>query len=155
MIERKSCNTDIITNWQLIHGKTSLIFLWGRTNSNQSAISQSSLIQEMRQIKIRHLFWVSSSLTFRPTTECGFTLKRIHDMIRTYSQMHRTENTKSQANMKKSFLGQIWSKKLKVQQKFSQSSPNWLKFGAAVHCYIFISNLMFIFPKILLLTFLG
>ena len=27
----------------------------------------------------------------RKTTECGFTLKRARDMIRTYSQMHRTD----------------------------------------------------------------
>ena len=25
------------------------------------------------------------------TIQCEFTLKRIHDMIRTYSQMHRTD----------------------------------------------------------------
>ena len=25
------------------------------------------------------------------TTECGFTLKRVRDMTRTYSQMHRTD----------------------------------------------------------------
>ena len=25
------------------------------------------------------------------TIECGFTLKRVRDMIRTYSQMHRTD----------------------------------------------------------------
>ena len=30
---------------------------------------------------------------FEPTTtiECGFTLKRVRDMIKTYSQMHRTD----------------------------------------------------------------
>ena len=33
------------------------------------------------------------------------------------------------------------------------SSPNSLKFGRGVHCYIFISNLMFIFPKFLSITF--
>ena len=33
------------------------------------------------------------------------------------------------------------------------SSPNWLKVGTGVHCYIFISNLMFIFPKFLSLIF--
>ena len=27
----------------------------------------------------------------RGTTECGFTLKSVHDMARTYSQMHRTD----------------------------------------------------------------
>ena len=29
--------------------------------------------------------------TYQATIECGFTLKRIRDMIRTYSQMHRTD----------------------------------------------------------------
>ena len=36
-------------------------------------------------------------------------------------------------------FGQVSSKNL--------SSPNWLKFGAGVHCYILILNLMFIFSK--------
>ena len=30
-------------------------------------------------------------LDIQATIECGFTLKRVHDMIRTYSQMHRTD----------------------------------------------------------------
>ena len=30
-------------------------------------------------------------LDIQPTIECGFTLKRVRDMIRTYSQMHRTD----------------------------------------------------------------
>ena len=30
-------------------------------------------------------------LHIQATTECGFTLKRVRDMIRTYSQMHRTD----------------------------------------------------------------
>ena len=30
-------------------------------------------------------------LEIQPTVECGFTLKRVHDRIRTYSQMHRTD----------------------------------------------------------------
>ena len=30
-------------------------------------------------------------LDIQATIECGFTLKRVRDMIRTYSQMHRTE----------------------------------------------------------------
>ena len=35
------------------------------------------------------------------------------------------------------------------------SSPNWLKFGTGVHCYILICNLMFCFPKFLSPTFFG
>ena len=30
-------------------------------------------------------------LDIQATIECGFTLKRVHDMIRTYSQMHGTD----------------------------------------------------------------
>ena len=37
----------------------------------------------------------------------------------------------------------------------NRSSPNWLKFGTGVHCYILITNLKFIFPKILSLMFFG
>ena len=43
-----------------------------------------------------------------------------------------------------------------VPQTFSKmvpSSPNWLKYGTGVHCYIFISNLMLIFSKYLSLIF--
>ena len=31
------------------------------------------------------------TLDIQATIECGFTLKRVRDMIRTYSQMHRTD----------------------------------------------------------------
>ena len=31
------------------------------------------------------------SLDIQATIECGFTLKRVRDMIKTYSQMHRTD----------------------------------------------------------------
>ena len=30
-------------------------------------------------------------LGIQATIKCGFSLKRVHDMIRTYSQMHRTD----------------------------------------------------------------
>ena len=30
-------------------------------------------------------------LVIQATIECGFTLKRVRDMIKTYSQMHRTD----------------------------------------------------------------
>ena len=33
---------------------------------------------------------VKEFLDIQATIECGFTLKRVRDMIRTYSQMHRT-----------------------------------------------------------------
>ena len=34
---------------------------------------------------------IESLLYIQATIECGFTLKRVRDMIRTYSQMHRTD----------------------------------------------------------------
>ena len=30
-------------------------------------------------------------LDIQATVECGFTLKRVHDIIRRYSEMHRTD----------------------------------------------------------------
>ena len=45
-----------------------------------------------------------------------------------------------------------------VPQTFSKmvpSSPNWLKYGTGVHCYIFISNLMLIFQNICHSYFFG
>ena len=38
------------------------------------------------KLQISRLLRARSSLTFRQTIECGFTLKLVHDMIRTYSQ---------------------------------------------------------------------
>ena len=54
---------------------------------------------QLRSLKLQilRLLRARSSLTFRPTIECGFTLKYVHDMIRTSSQMHRTDK-KSQHN---------------------------------------------------------
>ena len=43
------------------------------------------------KLQIWHLFRARSSLTFRKTIECGFTLKFVYDMIITYSQMHRPD----------------------------------------------------------------
>ena len=37
-------------------------------------------------------------LDLQATTECGFTLKRVRDMIRTYIQMHRTDKFSQQLN---------------------------------------------------------
>ena len=37
-------------------------------------------------------------LDIQTTIECGFTLKRVRDMTRTYSQMHRTEVLRTQLN---------------------------------------------------------
>ena len=42
------------------------------------------------KLQTLHLFWATSSLAFRQTIECGFTLKRVCDMIITYSQMDQT-----------------------------------------------------------------
>ena len=34
---------------------------------------------------------IQAILDIQATIECGFTLKRVRDMIKTYSQMHRTD----------------------------------------------------------------
>ena len=43
------------------------------------------------KLQIWCLLRARSSLTFRKTIECGFTLKFVYDMIITYSQMHRPD----------------------------------------------------------------
>ena len=43
------------------------------------------------KLQIWRLLQARSSLTFRQTIECGFTLKLVRDMIITYSQMHHTD----------------------------------------------------------------
>ena len=49
---------------------------------------------------------VSSKESFdiQATIECGFTLKPVHDMIRTYSQMHRTDKCSQHS----SIIWPIW-----------------------------------------------
>ena len=46
-------------------------------------------------------------LDIQATIECGFTLKRLRDMIRTYSQMHRTNKYSQHSSI-------IWSVSLNV-----------------------------------------
>ena len=41
--------------------------------------------------QIWRLLRARSSLTFRKSTECGFILKLVRDMIKTYNEMHRTD----------------------------------------------------------------
>ena len=53
---------------------------------------------------IRRLLWVRCFLTFRETVECGFTLKLVHDMITTYSQMHRTDR----CSQHRSIIWPVW-----------------------------------------------
>ena len=51
-------------------------------------------------LQISCLLGGSSSLTFRqPTKESGFTLKRVRDMTRTYSEMHSTERYSQDSRM--------------------------------------------------------
>ena len=47
----------------------------------------------------RHLLRARSSLTFRQTIECGFTLKLVRDMIITYSQMSCTDKYHNTAQL--------------------------------------------------------
>ena len=43
------------------------------------------------RFQIWPFLWARSSLAFRKTTECGFTLKHVRQLILTYSQMHHTD----------------------------------------------------------------
>ena len=56
------------------------------------------------KLQIWHLLRARSSLTFRKTIECKFTLKLVRDMIMTYRQMHHTD-THSQH---KSIIWSVW-----------------------------------------------
>ena len=49
------------------------------------------------KLQIWHLLQARSSLTFRQTMECRFTLQLEHDMITTYSQMHHTDKYSQQS----------------------------------------------------------
>ena len=40
---------------------------------------------------VTYAFQSESTIDIQATIECGFTLKRVRDMIITYSQMHRTD----------------------------------------------------------------
>ena len=64
-----------LAKWLSVHLKTK--WLWVR-------IALLSL-----KLQIWRLLPARSSLTFRQTIECGFTLKIVRDMTITYSQMHR------------------------------------------------------------------
>ena len=46
---------------------------------------------QLLKLQISCLFRTRSSLTFRATIECGLTLKRVRDLIKTYSRMNRTD----------------------------------------------------------------
>ena len=42
------------------------------------------------KLQVSHLFICKEFLDIQAPIECGFTLKRVRDMIITYSKMHRT-----------------------------------------------------------------
>ena len=54
------------------------------------------------KLQIWCLLRAMSSLTFRHTIECGFTLKLVCDMIITYSQIHRADKCSQDSSI-------IWS----------------------------------------------
>ena len=56
------------------------------------------------KLQIWRLLWTRSSLTFRQTVECGFTMKHVRDMIITYSQMHRTDKH----SQRRSIIWPVW-----------------------------------------------
>ena len=57
-------------------------------------MSRNSLLEAGAKSEGEADFAPASSKEFldiQATIECGFTLKRVRDMIKTYSQMHRTD----------------------------------------------------------------
>ena len=46
-------------------------------------------------------------LDIQTTIECGFTLKRVRDMTRVYSQMHRTDKYSEHSSIIKGQFGQM------------------------------------------------
>ena len=64
------------------------------------------------KLQIWHLLRARSSLTFRQTIECGFTLKLVCDMIITYCQMHRTDKYSQHSSF--------------IKKKYQASLANWL-----------------------------
>ena len=46
-----------------------------------------------------HTCFEQELLEIQETTECGFTLKRVRDITRTYSQMHGTDTYSEQSSM--------------------------------------------------------
>ena len=47
--------------------------------------------REISRLEFLGIPWSKEFLDIQATIECGFTLKRVRDMIRTYSQMHRAD----------------------------------------------------------------
>ena len=74
----------VITSNRWMNYSSSLLQIGG--NKNWVWVQLQSL-----KLQISHLLQARSSLTFRQTKECGFTLECVHDMTRTYSQMHHTD----------------------------------------------------------------
>ena len=88
-----------------------LIFLWFywqivlKADIQTGAISD--ILSDCNGIRVRN-----SNLPIQATIECGFTLKCLRDMMRTYSQVHRTD---------------------KYSQYNSISWPAWLNGGVFVY----------------------
>ena len=76
------------------------------------------------------------------TIECGFTLKRVPDMTRTFSQMHRTEVLRTELNylasLAKWFSVRLRTKRFWVRIQFSDfapaSSKEFLDIQATIEC---------------------
>ena len=64
----------------------------------------------------------------RATTECGFTLKRVHDMARTYSEMHRTDKYSEQCSITWPISPNVFLFVYELSGSGFQSSCNVLNF---------------------------
>ena len=54
-------------------------------------MSMNSLLETDRMYDVMASVWSKEFLDIQATIKCRFTLKRVRDMIKTYSQMHRTD----------------------------------------------------------------
>ena len=78
----------VLLTFFTVKGTNYLLNLWN------ILLTEITVITSLLQLKGAKDFAPASSKEFldiQATVEYGFTLKHVHDMIRTYSQMHRTD----------------------------------------------------------------
>ena len=77
------------------------------------------------------------------TIECGFTLKRVHDKTRIYSQMHRTDKYSQHSSLARWFSVLVRTKWLwvRVQLQSLKLSPLFEKLNQRFQMLKFSDNL--------------
>ena len=74
-----------------LYGCLNVKELLARSRSKIWSLSDCNWTQTHNQLVHKRTLNHLAKLAIQATIECGFTLKRVRDMIRTYSQMHRTD----------------------------------------------------------------